>query len=133
MPVPLGTESLEKLYTVHPDLQRVVRAASKAIDAGALSYAGITDIAVLCGYRDKAGQDKAVLMKTSKTPWPKSKHNRQPSDAVDVAVYPVDYRDKAYEGKMKVLHAFICGIAAAYGIDLYNIDWDMPHIQRNVA
>lgn len=130
--MPLGESSLTALGTAHPDLQRLIKLVSQYIDAGALKYAGITDIAVLCGYRDKAGQDLAVKNKASKTPWPKSKHNRQPSDAVDVAVYPVNYKEKGYDVKMAVLHAFICGVAARIGVDLYNIDWDMPHIQRNV-
>ncbi len=130
--MPLGESSLAALGTAHPDLQRLIKLVSQYVDAGALKYAGIVDIAVLCGYRDKAGQDAAVLKKTSKTPWPKSKHNRMPSDAVDVAVFPVNYNDKTYAGKMAVLHAFICGVAARIGVELFNIDWDMPHIQRNV-
>lgn len=130
--MPLGESSRKELGTAHPELQRLIKLVSQYIDAGALKYAGIIDIAVLCGYRDKAAQDAAVLKKTSKVAWPKSKHNRMPSDAVDVVVYPVDYKDKAYAMKMAVLHGFICGVAARLGIDLFNIDWDMPHIQRNV-
>lgn len=130
--MPLGETSLAALGTAHPELQRLIKLVSQYIDAGALRYAGITDIAVLCGYRDKAGQDKAFKDKASKVQWPNSKHNRMPSDAVDVVVYPVAYKDKAYAGKMAVLHAFICGVAARIGVELFNIDWDMPHIQRNV-
>lgn len=128
----LGDSSLAQLGTAHPDLQRLIKLVSQYVDAGALKYAGITDIAVLCGYRDKAGQDKAFKDKASKLQWPKSKHNRMPSDAVDVVVYPVNYQDKSYAKKMEVLHAFICGVAARIGVDLFSIDWDMPHIQRNV-
>ena len=130
--MPLGNDSLTALGTAHPDLQRLIKLVSQYVDAGALRYAGITDITVLCGYRDKAGQDKAVKDKASKVSWPNSKHTRMPSDAVDVAVYPVNYKDKGYAAKMAALHAFICGVAARLGIDLFNIDWDMPHIQRNV-
>ncbi len=130
--MPLGNTSLDALGTAHPDLQRLIKLVSQYVDAGALKYAGIADIAVLCGYRDQAAQEKAFKDKASKLQWPKSKHNRMPSDAVDVVVYPVDYKDKAYAGKMAALHAFICGVAARIGVELFNIDWDMPHIQRNV-
>ena len=43
------------------------------------------DISVICGYRDKAAQDEAFSSGNSKARWPTSKHNQDPSLAVDIA------------------------------------------------
>jgi peptidoglycan L-alanyl-D-glutamate endopeptidase CwlK len=126
--MPLGAASKAKLATCHPELQALIQCAAAGIDEGDLSYAGIHDITVLCGHRGQAEQDKAVADGASETPWPRSKHNRIPSDAVDVSPYPVDW----HAGRLEALHAYIAGIAHARGIDLFDISWDRPHIQRNV-
>lgn len=127
--MPLGSLSRIRLDTCHPDLKRIVELAAKGVDEGDLAYAGVHDITVLCGYRGKEAQDESVANKTSETPWPRSKHNRVPSAAVDVAPYPVDWDDyRAFEA----LHAYIAGIAHALGIDLFDISWDRPHVQLNV-
>ena len=123
----LGALSLSRLGECHPDLRRLIRAVADGVDEGDLSYAGIRDITVLCGFRGQAEQDAAVKRGASKTPWPRSAHNRTPSDAVDVAPYPIDWSDvRAFD----VLHAYVEGVAHAMGIDLFDISWDRPHIQR---
>jgi peptidoglycan L-alanyl-D-glutamate endopeptidase CwlK len=127
--MPLGTESRRKLNECHDDLRKLITAVSKGVDEGDLSYAGIKDISVTCGFRDKAEQDEAVRTGASKSPWPTSKHNRFPSDAVDVVPFPELWSDTR---KLEILHAYIAGVAHAQGVDLYDIDWDRPHIQRNV-
>lgn len=126
--MPLGKLSEERLSECHPDLQRLVREAAKGVDEGDLAYAGIRDMTVLCGFRGKDEQDAAVASGASESPWPLSKHNRMPADAVDVSPYPVDWNEK----RLEILHAYVAGIAHAMGIDLFDISWDRPHIQRNV-
>lgn len=126
--MPLGELSRERLATCHPDLQRLIGRASQGIDRGDLGYALIRDITVLCGHRGQAEQDECVRLGHSKSPWPTSKHNRTPSDAVDVIPYPVTWD----EHECAVLHAYIVGLALGMGIDLHSISWDMPHIQRDV-
>jgi len=130
--VPLGDLSKLRLATCHPDLRRLIELVDKGIEEGDLAYAEIDEIAVLCGYRGEAEQNKAVADGASETPWPRSKHNRVPSDAVDVAVFPVKWEDPAWTKKLETLHAYIAGVAHALGIDLFDISWDRPHIQRNV-
>jgi len=130
--MPLGIQSLSNLSTCHPDLQRLIKLVAAGIDEGDLSYAGVSDISVLCGYRGKAEQDKAVADGASETPWPRSKHNRLPSDAVDVVPFPIAWKDPVWVKKLDTLHAYIAGVAQGLGIDLYDISWDRPHIQRNV-
>lgn len=130
--MPLGTESRRRLSTCHPDLRRLIYLVDKGVDEGDLSYAGIVEITVLCGHRGEAAQNEAFATGTSKSPWPKSKHNRLPSDAVDVAVYPVRWDDPTWVRQLETLHAYIAGCAHALGIDLFDISWDRPHVQRNV-
>lgn len=130
--MPLGKDSNRHLDTCHPELQNLIRRVAAGIDEGDLKYAGVTDIAVLCGYRGEEEQNKAVAEGASETPWPRSKHNRMPSDAVDVVPYPIRWKDPAWVKGLEALHAYIAGAAHILGIDLYDISWDRPHIQRNV-
>lgn len=125
--MPLGQASLQRLRTCHSELQRLVKEVSRGIDEGDLSYAGVTDMTVLCGYRGKAEQDAAVASGASKAPWPRSAHNKIPAQAVDVAPFPLDWGDtRAFDA----LHAYTAGVAHALGIDLKDISWDRPHIER---
>ena len=126
--MPLGKSSRDKLSTCHVELQDLIQEVAAGVDQGDLAYAGIHDITVLCGHRGEQEQNEAVANGASETPWPRSKHNRLPSDAVDVSHHPVDWNRR----KLEVLHAYIAGIAHARGIDLFDISWDSPHIQRNV-
>jgi peptidoglycan LD-endopeptidase CwlK len=127
--MPLGKDSRARLKTCHIDLQVLIEAVAKGVDQGDLMYAGIQDIEVTCGYRGKEDQDEAVRTGASKSPWPTSKHNRAPSDAVDVVPYPERWSN---ERKLEILHAYTAGVAHAQGLDLFDIAWDRPHIQRNV-
>jgi peptidoglycan L-alanyl-D-glutamate endopeptidase CwlK len=52
-----------------------------------------TDFSVICGHRSKEDQDKAFAEGHSKLKWPNSKHNKVPSEAVDIVPYPVDWND----------------------------------------
>ncbi len=120
--------SIARLATCHPALQDIMNEAIKE-----------TDFTVLCGHRGKADQDKAVRAGNSKTPWPKSKHNHNPSLAVDIAPYPIDWNDRA---RFTALSKVVLRIAKARGITLrwggdFNMDgdattrdaWDMPHFE----
>ena len=74
--------SRERLQTCHPDLQEIFNEVIKHFDCS-----------VLCGFRTKEEQNEWYAKGTSKLPWPKSKHNKAPSLAVDVAPYPYNPRD----------------------------------------
>ena len=73
--------SLERLNTCHPDLQRLFMEVVKT-----------TDCTVIEGHRDKDAQHEAFVSGHSKLDWPKGNHNKKPSQAVDVAPYPVDWQ-----------------------------------------
>lgn len=124
----LGKLSLERLSTCHPDLQRLVRDVAQRVDDGDLFTAGIRDITVLCGFRGKTDQDAAFAKGTSRLQWPNSWHNKVPAMAVDIAPYPLDWGD---EESFYVLRGFVLARAAALGIKIGIIPWDMPHYQLN--
>lgn len=75
--------SLERLGTCHPDLQRLFFAVLET-----------TDHSILEGHRDQAKQNKYYKTGKSRLPWPRGKHNKLPSEAVDAVPYPVpDWND----------------------------------------
>lgn len=58
------------------------------------------DVTILCGHRGEKEQNDAFNKGNSKLTWPRSKHNRFPSEAVDVAPYPVDWKNISAFNKM---------------------------------
>lgn len=60
--------------TLDPKLQQIL---DKAIQ--------YYDFSIICGHRNKEGQEKAFKEGKSKKCWPESKHNQNPSIAVDIA------------------------------------------------
>lgn len=71
-----GRRSENRLRTAHPMLQKLFRSVVKDYDC-----------TVLEGFRAKRRQNLLFASKRSKVQWPNSRHNRYPSDAVDVAPY----------------------------------------------
>jgi peptidoglycan L-alanyl-D-glutamate endopeptidase CwlK len=51
------------------------------------------DVTVIYGHRNKQEQELMVSQGYSKLNFPNSKHNSWPSQAVDVAPYPIDWND----------------------------------------
>lgn len=123
-----GKRSKEKLATLHPDLQKILNIAIKYVD-----------FTILEGHREKEIQDMYYEQGKSKVQFPNSKHNSSPSEAVDVAPYPIDWED---HDRFRALAFFIKGIGASNGITLrLGADWDgdftakdqtfhdLPHIE----
>ncbi|MBV5327112.1 MAG: M15 family metallopeptidase [Chlorobium sp.] len=106
-----GKISKEKLATCHPDLQRLMNEAIKYVD-----------FSVTCGYRGQAEQDAAFAAGNSKLKYPQGKHNKTPSEAVDVAPYPLNWNDAE---AFTLLSGFILGVACMMGIKIrLGADWD---------
>lgn len=103
--------SLQELHGCCFDLQSVLREAIK-----------YQDFTVLCGYRGKEAQDEAFRTGNSNVQWPNGRHNSLPSNAVDIAPYPVDWKDVP---RFALLAGRIMQIADQMGITLrWGGDWD---------
>ncbi len=112
-------KSKAKLETCHTDLQRLFNEVVKHFDC-----------TIICGFRGKDEQDKAVAAGNSKTPWPTSKHNKSPSLAVDVMPYPVDWSgSKESIERITLFAGFVLGTAKQMGISIrWGHDWNCDTI-----
>jgi peptidoglycan L-alanyl-D-glutamate endopeptidase CwlK len=104
-----------KLSEAHPKLQELFNEVIKYFDC-----------TIVCSFRNKECQDKAVMDKNSKTPWPTSKHNKVPAMAVDVMPCPVNWSDSAKNIEQITLFAgFVLGVASRMNIKIrWGHDWD---------
>ena len=106
-----GKTSSKRLITCDERLQTIFNEVIKYVDCS-----------VLCGHRGKDDQNKAYKEGKSNAKYPKGRHNRQPSLAVDVSPYPIDWED--YE-RQTLFAGFVLGIANQMGIKLiWGNDWD---------
>ena len=77
-----GKASKARLNTCRPELIEVAREVIKLVD-----------FSVIHGYRSKEQQNLIYEQGFSKLQFPKSKHNKQPSDALDFIPFPLDWND----------------------------------------
>ena len=113
-----GKKSLELLKTIDPRLQKILNAAIKEFD-----------FTITEGIRTKERQ--ADLVKNGLSLTMNSKHCHEPSLAVDIVPYPVDYKDTA---RFKKMAEVIKRIAAEQNtLIVWGGDWktlvDMPHFE----
>lgn len=114
-----GNASKQRLSTCHPSL---IRLAEKVV----AHY----DCAVVDGHRDQKTQQEYYQTGKSKNPWPLSKHNLSPSQALDLAPWVtlkdgkkgIPWQDAT---QFKHFAGFVLGVAAALGIAIrWGGDWD---------
>lgn len=77
-----SNSSFSKLTTCHVDLQVLFCEIVKTFDCK-----------ILQGFRNQEEQEAAFEDGNTKLKWPDGKHNRMPSMAVDVAPYPIDFKN----------------------------------------
>jgi peptidoglycan L-alanyl-D-glutamate endopeptidase CwlK len=106
------------------------------------------DFTVIQGWRSRADQDAAFNAKCSKVGWPDSKHNKSPSEAVDVAPYlpgrgipwpqtPTDWNDRGQRNsyikdlaQFYHLAGYVEGVSASGDGPMrirWGGDWDRDH------
>lgn len=106
-----GKESREQLSTCHHDLQFLCFEAIK-----------IMDFTVLQGHRGKEEQNELFDAGHSKVRGGYSRHNTNPSRAVDIAPWPIDWEDS---GRFNLLAGIMFGIAMQNDIKIrWGGDWD---------
>jgi peptidoglycan L-alanyl-D-glutamate endopeptidase CwlK len=130
-----GKRSMDRLATAHPDLQKVMKEAIKDFD-----------FTILYGYRTPEEQKKLyevgrhldgdtwqVVGKTVTNldgTVKKSKHNYNPSLAVDIAPYPIDWEDI---DRFKTMVQIVKNAALRVGVSIKcGADWkmrDYPHFE----
>lgn len=114
--------SAARLATCDPKLQALFNEVIKYVDCS-----------VTCGHRGQEEQNEAYRTGHSQLEWPESKHNRQPSVAVDVVPYPIEWPIGTMDreeyarclGRWYMFVGFVRAIAAKQGIKVRcGADWD---------
>ena len=106
-----GKSSKKRLGTCDSKLQEIFNEVIKHVDCS-----------VLEGHRSKDRQNKLYEEEKTKVKYPDGRHNRQPSSAVDVTPYPVDWEDRE---RQTLFAGFVIGVASQMGINLrWGGDWD---------
>jgi len=126
MPNRFSRASLHQLRTVDPELQKLFGRVLERYDCS-----------ILQGHRVESEQNRAYKEGRSKLEWPESRHNAYPSQAVDVAPYPVKWSGplvvggKLHRRNLNALLRFyhfagyVQGLAKEMGIPLrWGGDWD---------
>lgn len=113
-----STKSAAHLATCDDRLQKVFHAVIQR-----------RDCTVLCGHRSMEAQEEACRQGTSKVHWPNSQHNNNPSKAVDVMPYPIDWNDRE-----RIAHfaGFVLGVAEGMGINVrWGGDWNRDGVTKD--
>ena len=127
-----STKSLSRLSTCDKRLQEIFNEVIKTVDCS-----------ILEGYRGKARQNELFKENKTKVRYPNGRHNHNPSRAVDVCPYPVDWDDRE---RFHLFAGFVLGIAKSMNIALrwggdWNRNWqvddnkfdDFPHFELTDA
>lgn len=115
-----GKRSLDNLKSVDPALVRLCNAVLTDID-----------FTVICGHRNEADQNAAFRDGFSKAPWPFSKHNKIPSQAVDFIPSPFD-GDWQKTTNLKRFYDIRLAFqrhAKRLGIKIRVLAWELPHVE----
>jgi peptidoglycan L-alanyl-D-glutamate endopeptidase CwlK len=80
------------------------------------------DCTVLVGHRNERDQTRAFDDGKSRLRWPDSKHNKQPSLAIDIAPYPIDWADTK---RFYYFAGYVKGVSESMNIKIrFGGDWD---------
>tara|TARA_Y100000401_G_scaffold70893_1_gene56996 strand:+ start:1213 stop:1605 length:393 start_codon:yes stop_codon:yes gene_type:complete len=106
-----GSTSKRRLSTCEKDLQLLFKEVVRGFDC-----------TIVCGHRGEEAQNEAYKRGNSKVKYPHGRHNANPSRAVDVAPYPIDWSDR---DRFHYFAGYVKGIASQMGIDvIWGGDWD---------
>jgi len=127
-----GKKSKKQLSTCNKKLQEVFNEVIKTVDCS-----------VLEGHRGENRQNALYKEGKTKVKFPKGRHNHNPSLAVDVVPYPIDWDDRE---RFHLFAGFVLGVANQMGIPIrwggdWNQNWevddnqfdDFPHFELVVT
>jgi len=107
-----GSRSKKHLVTLDERLQKVLNEVIKYVDCS-----------IIEGHRSAERQDKLFEEGRTKVKYPNGRHNANPSRAVDVVPYPINWDDRE---RFHLFAGFVIGIAQSMGIKLrWGGDWNM--------
>jgi len=114
-----GKRSIGRLQTCDQKLQELFYEVVKHFDCS-----------ILEGHRGEERQNKAFADGKSKVKYPNGKHNQNPSIAVDVAPYPIDWSDR---DRFHYFGGFVLGVAKEMGMNIrWGGDWNQDtHTKDN--
>lgn len=113
-----SASSQKALETTHPLLQEILQEAIKHID-----------FSVLEGWRSAERQDALWEMGLSKKKAGESRHNSWPSEAVDIAPYPIDWEDTE---RFVFLAGVVWLVAKQHGVEIrWGGDWDSDKMMKD--
>ena len=81
--------SQERLSSCHPDLQKIFQQVIKFVDCS-----------IFCGHRGETAQNQAYAENLSTLQYPFSKHNSNPSMAVDAGPYFPELKNTDWDDKV---------------------------------
>ena len=118
--------SKKRLVTCDQDLQTIFEYVIKHFDC-----------TIICGERSKEAQEEAFDNGFSKVHFPNSKHNSNPSMAVDVIPYPIEWWNI---NRMKFFAGYVLGIAQRMYNDgeishklVSGLDWDADTVLKDTT
>ena len=110
--------SLKQLETCDPRLQKLMHEVIKYVN-----------ISILQGQRTEEEQTSDYEAGRSTLKWPESKHNASPSLAVDIAPYPIDFKNTE---RYIYIAGIIKGISLQMGVPIrWGGDWNMDYNPAN--
>ena len=111
-------KSIRELETCHPDLQRLFKEVIKQFDCS-----------IIGGRRSNEQQNEFFKKGYTKLRGGQSKHNNDPSLAVDVCPYPIDWKNKE---RFIYFAGYVKGIASQMNIKIrWGGDWDSDNIMKD--
>ena len=106
-----STRSMERLSTCDPRLVELF-----------VEVVTVYDCSVIEGRRSRERQDELYRTGFSRVRYPNSRHNPNPSMAVDVAPCPIDWNDRE---RFVAFGSFVRGVAYARDVEIrWGGDWD---------
>tara|TARA_Y100001963_G_scaffold57378_1_gene80296 strand:+ start:6566 stop:6973 length:408 start_codon:yes stop_codon:yes gene_type:complete len=106
-----GKRSRERLATCDKRLQDIFNEVIQFVDCS-----------ILEGHREEERQNALFDEGKTLVKYPDGRHNSNPSRAVDVTPYPVDWEDRE---RQTLFAGFVLGLARSKGIKLrWGGDWD---------